>query len=256
MSIASRQAGATVPCPTCGRAVTVPPEGAGLSESDSVGDEVQLAPAAGAGSAPVSPAEASSDVHDSIGTFRPTAAQPQRPASDEPAADSASPTGTPQERAALVSLEESDDDRGFAWWAVKTEFADMDLTPMVDVTFLLLIFFMVTASFSLQKSIEIPPPDPDQEGAAQSIQTPEDLEEKSIIVRIDENDAITIDDEPVDDPDNLAELLADRRRRDQKSELAIDADARARHGTVVLVNDAAVEAEFQRIRLLVRTGTN
>lgn len=31
--------------------------------------------------------------------------------------------------------------------------ADVDMTSMVDVTFLLLIFFMVTASFSLQKSI-------------------------------------------------------------------------------------------------------
>jgi biopolymer transport protein ExbD len=30
------------------------------------------------------------------------------------------------------------------------------MTPMVDVTFLLLIFFMVTAAFSLQKSIEMP----------------------------------------------------------------------------------------------------
>ncbi len=32
-----------------------------------------------------------------------------------------------------------------------------DMTPMVDVTFLLLIFFMVTASFQLQKSIAMPP---------------------------------------------------------------------------------------------------
>ncbi len=31
------------------------------------------------------------------------------------------------------------------------------MTPMVDVTFLLLIFFMVTASFTLQKSIQQPP---------------------------------------------------------------------------------------------------
>ncbi|MEE2934882.1 MAG: biopolymer transporter ExbD [Planctomycetota bacterium] len=33
---------------------------------------------------------------------------------------------------------------------------EMDMTPMVDVTFLLLIFFMVTAAFSMQKSIEMP----------------------------------------------------------------------------------------------------
>lgn len=34
--------------------------------------------------------------------------------------------------------------------------ADIDMTTMVDVTFLLLIFFMVTAAFDMQKSIEMP----------------------------------------------------------------------------------------------------
>ncbi|MFM7973431.1 MAG: ExbD/TolR family protein, partial [Pirellula sp.] len=33
---------------------------------------------------------------------------------------------------------------------------DMDMTPMVDVTFLLLIFFMITANFTMQKSIQVP----------------------------------------------------------------------------------------------------
>jgi biopolymer transport protein ExbD len=39
---------------------------------------------------------------------------------------------------------------------VNRKSADVDMTSMVDVTFLLLIFFMVTASFHLQKSIEVP----------------------------------------------------------------------------------------------------
>ena len=34
--------------------------------------------------------------------------------------------------------------------------AGTDMTPMVDVTFLLLIFFMVTASFTLQTAIAMP----------------------------------------------------------------------------------------------------
>ena len=40
--------------------------------------------------------------------------------------------------------------------ASQREEEEMDMTPMVDVTFLLLIFFMVTAAFSLQKSIKMP----------------------------------------------------------------------------------------------------
>ena len=41
----------------------------------------------------------------------------------------------------------------------------LDLTSMVDVTFLLLIFFMLTASFTVQKTFEVPNSDPDQEAA-------------------------------------------------------------------------------------------
>ena len=59
---------------------------------------------------------------------------------------------------------------------------EMDMTPMVDITFLLLIFFMITAAFALQKSIEVPPMDSDE--AAQSI-TVEELEKDSVTVRVD-----------------------------------------------------------------------
>lgn len=34
--------------------------------------------------------------------------------------------------------------------------SELDMTPMVDVTFLLLIFFMVTASFALQRCFQQP----------------------------------------------------------------------------------------------------
>lgn len=60
--------------------------------------------------------------------------------------------------------------------------ADMDMTPMVDVTFLLLIFFMITAAFALQKAIEVPPT---REDEAATTQTIEELEDDSIVVRID-----------------------------------------------------------------------
>lgn len=49
-----------------------------------------------------------------------------------------------------------DDDDEFVPPRTKRDDGELDMTPMVDVTFLLLIFFMVTASFSLQKSIQVP----------------------------------------------------------------------------------------------------
>ena len=53
----------------------------------------------------------------------------------------------------IHDLEEDDDELPRR---KKREEEELDMTPMVDVTFLLLIFFMVTASFSLQKSIAMP----------------------------------------------------------------------------------------------------
>lgn len=65
---------------------------------------------------------------------------------------------------------------------VSTGEDDMDMTPMVDVTFLLLIFFMITAAFALQKTIEVPPVDDDQAAAKQTV---DELEKDSIVVRVD-----------------------------------------------------------------------
>jgi biopolymer transport protein ExbD len=59
---------------------------------------------------------------------------------------------------------------------------EVDLTPMVDVTFLLLIFFMITAAFAAAKAISVPPTN---DSDAAPTHTIEDLENDSIVIRID-----------------------------------------------------------------------
>ena len=61
---------------------------------------------------------------------------------------------------------------------------EMDMTPMVDVTFLLLIFFMVTAAFSLQKSIEMPRQQTDAPSTSVVEEETEDLD--MVEVQVDE----------------------------------------------------------------------
>lgn len=61
---------------------------------------------------------------------------------------------------------------------------ELDMTPMVDVTFLLLIFFMVTASFSLQKSI--PMPRSQSEQPSTNTVEPEEDDFESVTVQVDE----------------------------------------------------------------------
>ena len=66
---------------------------------------------------------------------------------------------------------------------------ELDMTPMVDVTFLLLIFFMVTAAFALQKVLPVPPIS-DQEDV--SVTQVDDIEKDSIVVRIDADNVFWI----------------------------------------------------------------
>jgi biopolymer transport protein ExbD len=147
--------------------------------------------------------------------------------------------------------DDEDDDDGFSIRSADSEFEEMDLTPMVDVTFLLLIFFMITASFSLQKSIQVPPPNPDEDGVSQSLQTLDDFREESIIVEIDNNNGIYVDDTKLSNPAEIVQAILDRRDADgkPKSELVLSAHKAARHETVVAVVDAANEVGMQKIRL-------
>ncbi len=144
---------------------------------------------------------------------------------------------------------DSEDENVFAIRKAETEFDDMDLTPMVDVTFLLLVFFMITASFSLQKTIQIPAPDPDKQGAAQSETMLEELLDESIQVDINEENVIFIDDEPLSDVNDLVSMLSEKMIADGKSELIVTAHAVSLHENVIRVIDAAKEVGMQKIRL-------
>ncbi len=131
---------------------------------------------------------------------------------------------------------------------------EMDLTPMVDMTFLLLIFFMITASLQLQKSLEMPAPNPDQSGAQQSLFTPEQLEQTSIRVAIDAENRVLVEEEPVAGPEQILERLKMQMRTTQRYELVVAADPAAFHETVVSVIDAAQAAGMEKIRMIGSTG--
>ena len=95
---------------------------------------------------------------------------------------------------------------------------ELDMTPMVDVTFLLLIFFMVTASFSLQKAISMPKEKSDQP-STNTTDEPEE-EQEMVEVQIDRFGNFTVylgDDLLGSNPgkQNLLRLLSAREVVDQ-----------------------------------------
>lgn len=65
----------------------------------------------------------------------------------------------------------------------------VDLTPMIDMVFILLIFFLVTASFNKMNAIDVKRPD----GATNDMQGA-----VSLVVSIDAENGVWIEGEPVD----------------------------------------------------------
>ena len=160
----------------------------------------------------------------------------------------------------FASLEEENmwtdpgEDEGFQLSRGRPDDEEMDLTPMVDVTFLLLIFFMITASFSLQKTINVPPPDPDEQAATQEIVELEELDDYSVIVEIDENDVLIVDDEPVGSAELLEQIFREKAAAEDKNEVVIQADPLSSHDVNVKVIDAATGAEMSKIRIATVAG--
>lgn len=138
---------------------------------------------------------------------------------------------------------------------------EMDMTPMIDVVFQLLIFFMLTASFHLQKSLPLPAGE--SETKAQEAPTLGRLGRDSIVVAItpdskleiwhyNESGALTRKEDV--DPVKLVERLREISRAERKTELVVQANDRAQHGALVGVIDAAQQAELENIRLVQPTA--
>jgi biopolymer transport protein ExbD len=124
--------------------------------------------------------------------------------------------------------------------------ASVDLTPLIDVVFLLLIFFMVTTTFVQEGRLSLELPEADTEA------TVEPSEPVQVLVSTRGEYLVggrTLAD---DDIDTLLEALRDASGGDASLPLVITADGRAPHASVVRVMDAAGRLGFEAVRIATR----
>jgi len=109
------------------------------------------------------------------------------------------------------------------------EESEVNLTPMLDVVFIMLIFFIVTASFVKESGIEVNRPD-----AA----TAEKKERGNILVAISQNNQIWVDKRQVD-PRALRANIERLHAENPQGAVVIQADRESKNGLLVQVMDAA-----------------
>lgn len=122
--------------------------------------------------------------------------------------------------------------------------AGIDLTPMLDVVFIMLIFFIVTSTFIKTTGIEVNTPTAD---------STEQQPRGNILIAVNPEGEIWIDREQVDI--RAVRAAVERMRVDQPdSTVVVQADQDARSGLVIRVMDQVRLAGVQDVALAATAG--
>jgi len=116
---------------------------------------------------------------------------------------------------------------------------EINLTPMLDVVFIMLIFFIVTASFIKEAGIEVNRPE---------APTADKQEDAAILIAISENDEIWIDRREVD-PRAIRASIERLHAENPKGSIVIQADQESTNEALTLVMEAAKAAGVTNVAI-------
>lgn len=116
---------------------------------------------------------------------------------------------------------------------------EINITPMLDVVFIMLIFFIVTATFVKETGIDVNKPE---------APTAEVKSRANILIAIDSNDNIWIDQRRVD-PRAVRPNIERLHAENPQGSVVIQADKKSTNEMLVTVMDAARQAGVYNIAL-------
>ena len=118
--------------------------------------------------------------------------------------------------------------------------SEVNLTPLVDIVFILLIFFLITSTFVQNPGIEVELP---KASAATT-----DVQSDNIIMAVTK-DGLVIHEGKAISAEELRERLSQYHKEKPEQLVVIQADSTAHHGKVVEVMDIAQGAGFHRLAI-------
>ncbi len=123
----------------------------------------------------------------------------------------------------------------------KEDDVELNLTPLIDVVFLLLIFFMVSTTFADKSEIKLDLPE------ATTATLPDD--KATIKISIDGKGRYFVNDVPLVNSQvkTIEKAIKELAGDDKNPTIVIKADKQATHQSVLSVIDAAKRLNYQRI---------
>ncbi|MDB2448730.1 biopolymer transporter ExbD [bacterium] len=122
----------------------------------------------------------------------------------------------------------------------------VNLTPLIDVVFLLLIFFMVSTTFTRETQLQIDLPESSSDQALP--------EQRALEIMVDGQGHYAVNDQPLlrHDSETLKQALAELagNRRDQT--VVITGDAQAPHQAMIFALDAVGQLGFTKVSYTTR----
>ncbi len=116
---------------------------------------------------------------------------------------------------------------------------EINLTPMLDVVFIMLIFFIVTASFIKEAGIDVERPD---------TFTADSQDDAAILIAISPNDEIWIDRRETE-PTALRGTIERLHAENPKGSIVIQADENSTNAALVIVMEAAKAAGVTNVAI-------
>jgi biopolymer transport protein ExbD len=125
------------------------------------------------------------------------------------------------------------------------ETVDINLASLIDVVFILLLFFVVTTTFTRETQLRVDLPE------AVSGSPAEDQQVKHLDVAISAEGAFSVNNQllPKNDLTSLMEALQKESNGDTSLPLSISADGKTQHQSVVTAMDAAGKLGFSHLRM-------
>lgn len=128
--------------------------------------------------------------------------------------------------------------------------ADVNITPLLDIVFILLIFFIVTATFLREKGIDVRTPE-DSEDQEDSIPPP------ALLLAVQEDGFVRVNNVRVIDPGSVKPVVQEFIAREPQGVVLVSAAPESESGVAVEVMDQAQDGGARgRVSLALQKETN